>query len=122
MKRILVIDDEPNILKSLMRILDDNYAVTTALGGGAGLKLLKNGDQFDLIISDLSMPEINGIELYNQIAILFPGLEKNIIFMTGFAYTEDIKTFLQNVNPPILEKPFIAENLFSLINKHFLSE
>ncbi|MDR3478722.1 MAG: response regulator [Gammaproteobacteria bacterium] len=118
-KNILIIDDELFILKSLSRILEDDYDVTTALGGKIALELLKQNNQYDLIISDISMPDTNGVEMYKIISKEYPGLEEKIIFMTGFAYTDDIVNFLAEIKNPFLAKPFEVDSLNTTI-KNFL--
>jgi DNA-binding NtrC family response regulator len=120
-KNILIIDDEIFILKSLARILENDYDVITALGGNAALQILKTNHHFDLILSDISMPDTNGVELYKIISHDYPGLENKIIFMTGFAYTDDIIDFLEKIKTPFLAKPFEIETL-SLTIKEFLTK
>jgi len=114
-KRILVVDDEPYLLKSIQRMLEDQHDITTASSGQAALDILKNEKQYDLIISDLSMPNISGADLYHFIAEKFPGLENHIIFMTGGAYTANLKEFISSVNNARLIKPFEQEELLRLI-------
>ena len=116
-KRILIVDDEANILKSLQRILEDDFDVTIALGGVAALEILNKTHQpFNLILSDLSMQEVNGIDIYRYVASHFPALKAQIIFMTGSAYTPDLKEFMSSIDNPCLEKPFKQEDLYQAIN------
>lgn len=119
-KRILVIDDEPNILKSLQRILEDSCGVTTALGGQAALDLLtQHNFKADIILCDISMPVVNGADFYHTIAEKLPGLEKRIIFMTGGAYTDDLRKFIDSVDNQLLNKPFNQDELLSLVEKAY---
>lgn len=120
-KRILIVDDEPLILKSLKRILEENYNVTIASKGQTALELLKQNEneQFDLIISDVTMPDVTGADLFNKIALQFPGLEHNIIFMTGYAYSAKLKQFLAGIDNKVITKPFEEESLLQTINNFF---
>lgn len=115
-KCILVVDDEPSLLKSIVRMLPDQHEVITASGGQMAIDLLqKNDKHYDVIITDLSMPTISGADLYHFVAKNFPGREKNIIFMTGGAYNEQLKTFMTSIKNPCLDKPFDKEKLLALI-------
>ncbi len=118
LKKLLLVDDEPNILKSLERLLGTSYQVTTALGGQAGLDLILNDNiKADIILCDISMPMVNGADFYRCIAEKMPGLEQRIIFMTGGAYTDDLKKFITTVDNDFLSKPFDQNELFKLIEK-----
>ena len=120
-KCILVVDDERFILKSLQRILEDDYAVITVLGGQAALDILAKQDgQVDVILCDLSMPTVDGADLYHKIAEIYPGLEERIIFMTGGAYTPGVKEFIARVKNVCLKKPF-DEGELELALKRILS-
>ncbi len=61
--RILIVDDDPNILHSFKRVLRRQFDVSTALGGQAGLNFIDSAPAFKVIVSDLRMPEVNGIQL-----------------------------------------------------------
>ena len=82
-KAILVADDEPSILSLLYDTLKEKgYAVETAPSGNAALRKLKTRS-FDLILTDVKMPGLSGIELYDRVRTEFPGLESRIVFMSG---------------------------------------
>ncbi len=117
-KHILIVDDEPFLLKSMQRLLEDIHDITTATGGRAALTLLEDGtDEFDTIISDLNMPDINGADLYRYVAEKYPGFEKNIIFMTGSVFTPALKEFLSTVNNLRLTKPINQDELLQAIER-----
>ena len=70
--RLLLVDDEPNVLNALKRVFrQENYAVTTASGGQEALALLRK-EPFHLMISDYMMPGMNGAELLKQVKALKP--------------------------------------------------
>jgi CheY-like chemotaxis protein len=114
--RILVIDDEPRIGNVLRALLAD-HDVTVVHGGRAGLETLSK-DQFDLALCDLSMPDLGGAEVYDQLRNLRPGAEESLVFMTGGAFTERDRRFLDRVASRVLAKPFTAEQLRSIVARH----
>lgn len=106
-KRILIVDDELMLLYSLRRMLDDLYDVTIASGGKKAIDNINNQKTpFDLIICDVSMPDINGVNLYLYIAKHHPGLEKHIIFMTGGPMSVYLDEFFITHTTVCLAKPF----------------
>lgn len=117
-KEVLLVDDEPLMLKSLQRLLETRHKVTSALGGKAACQLLKEQqEQYDVILCDLNMPELNGVELYQFIAKQYPGLEQKMIFMTGGTYAKLYSNFIATVKNLRLEKPFSLEDLLLAIDK-----
>lgn len=116
--RILIVDDEPIMLKSLSRILDKMYDVTVALGGRKAIDILnnKNGD-FAIILSDLNMDGVNGADLYRYISQKYPGLEEKVIFISGGVYGTSIREFMSSIDNIYLEKPFDQVKLLSAIEQ-----
>lgn len=115
-KRILIIDDEPNFLNSLKRMLGKEHHITMVLSGKEAMDLLVNKQMnFDLIISDLSMSEVNGMDIYDFIHDQNKKLTERFIFMTGGAYSEETKVFLEKINNECLEKPFDQKDLIFAI-------
>jgi YesN/AraC family two-component response regulator len=82
MARILVIDDEPEIVAMFEIALGDIYCVHPANSGRAGLKLLKE-QPFDLVITDIFMPEVDGFEIIMHVNTLRP--RPHVIAMSGFS-------------------------------------
>jgi len=85
--RVLVVDDDPSLLESLRSaLLDEGHKVTTAPGGQAGIETFraaqKSGKLFDVVITDLRMPEVDGREVVTQVRRLSPGTP--IILLTGW--------------------------------------
>lgn len=117
-KNILIVDDEPLILKGYQRILKDYHQITTVLGGEAAIEFLdQNGDPFDLIITDLSMPNVTGQDIYYFVKNKYPGRERLILFTTG-TYSPGSIHFLEKVESKCLEKPFSLETLILAINEY----
>ena len=115
-KRILLVDDELMILYTLQHILKDVYDVTLAHSGQKAIDLInKQQHPYDLIISDVSMPDVNGVNLYLYIQKHHPGLEKRVIFMTGGPTSVYLDDFFVNTKAVCLVKPFEFDALRKVI-------
>lgn len=92
-RRILCVDDEPNVLAALQRHLRKSYEVSTAPGGAAALSLLESEGPFAVVISDMRMPEMNGAQFLQHVRMRFP--ETVRILLTGYA---DLESAVAAVN------------------------
>lgn len=81
--KILFVDDEPNILEGYQRSLRRDYDVTIAVGGAEGLKILREKDGFEVVVSDFKMPEMNGVEFLTKVREQFPDIVR--VILTGQA-------------------------------------
>jgi len=113
--RFLVVDDEPAILKTYPRFLGNDQCVARSSGREA-LELLQHGERFDAILCDLMMPQMSGMELYDELARSVPEQAGRVIFVTGGAFTERARQFLAARTNQTLEKPFDAKHLFACVN------
>jgi len=117
-RRLLVIDDEPALVLTVRCLLEQDHEVVTATDGREALTHILKDAAFDLILCDLSMPGLDGADLYEQVRAQRPGLADRFVFMTGGAYTEKTIRFLESTNRPCLHKPFpIAELEAALRNR-----
>ncbi len=105
--RILVVDDEPLVIRSVKRMLGVNAEIIQAQGGWDAVRLLRDGEQVDFVVSDMVMPEGGGHELWNWIKDNRPELKGRFCFMTGMAPATDPDPEL----PPTIHKPFNMEEL-----------
>ncbi len=113
--RVLVVDDDPMIGKTLGRGLDDEHDVTVVTDGEQALDLLLGGRWFDVILCDLMMPNVTGIDLYAELSRARPEIVDRIVFMTGGAFTPAGRSFLASVPNQRLEKPFASESLRAIV-------
>jgi signal transduction histidine kinase/CheY-like chemotaxis protein len=104
--RILMIDDEPAVGRSIRLLLAHDHEVINATRALDGLARLDAGEHFDLILCDVMMPEMSGIELYEQLERRYPAYLQRIVFMTGGAFTAQARDALEQLGAPRLEKPF----------------
>ncbi len=116
-RRILLIDDEPLLLKSLARMLQAHHDVSSAIGGGKGLTCLRENGSFDIIICDLMMPEVDGLHVYQTLSKEFPGLVSRLVFLSGGVFTDRMSSFLQEYQPRLLDKPVSRDALLDIINE-----
>jgi len=110
-KTILVVDDEPAVLELLAEKLSaDGHHVETALNGARALEKL--GDRsYDVILSDLRMPELDGPGLYREVERHHPEFLWRFIFMTGDMLSPSVRQFLEAAGTPSVSKPFDWDDL-----------
>ncbi|HEX2657126.1 MAG TPA: ATP-binding protein [Polyangia bacterium] len=114
---VLVVDDEPRVRGSLERILRRHYRVVLAESGTDARDLIAAGGRFDLVLCDLMMPGMTGMDLASWIDQHAPALAPRIIFMTGGAFTREAQQFLATVPNPPLEKPFQPAEVFAMARR-----
>ncbi|NVB78234.1 MAG: response regulator [Kofleriaceae bacterium] len=113
--RIMFVDDEPNILRSYSRVFGKTHDIVLAQDGLQALTALEANADFDLIVCDLSMPTMSGMELFSVIGERYPRLVDRVVFATGGATQRDIEEFLSSITNLVLEKPFDMKVLRELI-------
>mgnify|MGYP001100240485 CR=1 FL=1 len=121
MKKILIVDDEVQILKSLARLfVDTDYAVVIADSGSLGLEKLEE-DEFDLVISDMRMPKMDGYTFLSQVKAKYPKVLR--IILSGYADEKIVFKALQNnIAKLYLYKPWNNETFLSMIKQLFETE
>jgi PAS domain S-box-containing protein len=113
--KILLIDDEPAFRVSLGHLLGATHDVTTAASAREALDRVRAGERFDLLLCDLMMPEMTGIDLHEELRRKAPEQAKRMVFLSGGAFTARAQAFLKGVPNAYLEKPFKIEELNRLI-------
>jgi len=105
--RVLIVDDEEEIRHMLGDILSsDGHVVEQAANGREALSRLAGGS-FDLVISDLIMPELDGPGLYEELSRRDPKMAEHLLFITGDTLSAAARAFLERVDRPAIEKPFV---------------
>jgi PAS domain S-box-containing protein len=105
-KRILVVDDERLVLQFLGEMLGaDHHTVDTVSDGTQALEVLRR-TSYDLILSDVRMPYLDGPGLYRALERRLPDLCRRFVLMTGDVLSAEIQTFLEQTGVPGLSKPF----------------
>jgi two-component system NtrC family sensor kinase len=104
--RVLVVDDELTIRLLLHDILRlDKHNVALASSGVEAADLLER-ERFDIVLTDMKMPGMDGADLYRSVRQRDPAQARRIIFITGDTVSPDTRAFLQRVPNPVLSKPF----------------
>lgn len=115
--RILVIDDEPAIGVSIKRILGRAHEVMSLTDAREAYDRIVAGARYDVILCDLMMPQWTGIDFFNELTASVPEQAENIVFLTGGAFTERGRAFLDEVPNFSLEKPFESKQLRALLHE-----
>jgi CheY-like chemotaxis protein len=115
--RVLVIDDEPVLVRLFTRALEVQHDVTGVTLARDALKRISEGQRYDLILCDLMMPEMTGMELYMQLSKLAPEQAERMVFLTGGIFTARTRQFLQQIPNQRLEKPLAPSRLLALVGE-----
>ena len=117
MIRILLAEDDDVMRQYLVRALErSGYSVTAVDRGTAALTLIKAGERFDLLLTDIVMPEMDGIELAQKASIVTP--ELRVMFITGFSAVS-LKAGEAMPNAKVLSKPFHLRDLVLEVDRMF---
>jgi len=109
--KILVVDDEPINIRDLSEVLaGEGHEVETVDNGGDALKMIERGG-YDLILLDIKMPGMSGMELYQRIQKTVPSLAGRVVFITGDVIGSDTMDFLTMTKANFITKPFDIEQL-----------
>jgi signal transduction histidine kinase/CheY-like chemotaxis protein len=110
-RRVLVVDDEPGVVEALENLLRaDGHRAETAADGRAALRMLERA-AYDMVISDVRMPGLDGPALYGEVVRRRPHDPPAFVFMTGDLLGADTREFLERSGLPCLRKPFTLDDV-----------
>jgi CheY-like chemotaxis protein len=112
-RKILVIDDEPNLAKTLALLLSA-HDVSVCTNIAEAFDLCRR-QHFDFVLCDLMMPNGGGMELHARFGVESPEMRARVVFMTGGTFTEAAAQFLADVPNRRLIKPFSPDELFAIV-------
>jgi len=117
--RILLVDDEPFFVSAMCRVLEEEHDVIGTTSARDALSRLSadTASAFDLILCDLMMSEMSGIELFGELVRRSPEIARRVVFMTGGAFTPRARAFLQAIPNRCVEKPLDLETIDDLIRE-----
>jgi PAS domain S-box-containing protein len=115
--RILVIDDETEIRKAMTLMLGKAHDIVLASSGLEAQDTLERDDAFDLILCDLMMPTMSGMDLHEWLVREKPDAARRVVFITGGLFTQRARTYLESVENIHVEKPFDAPAFKALVSK-----
>jgi CheY-like chemotaxis protein len=113
-QRILIVDDDRPVAAAIALELGD-HDVVVAESGREALEILRHDRDYDMILCDLMMPEVSGMDVYEALRLIDPALLARIVLMTGGAFTRRAGAFLSMVDAPLLEKPFEPGQLHAVV-------
>lgn len=114
---VLIADDEEALRDVLTAFLSRlGYRTKAVVNGREALEEVRSGD-FDLIISDYSMPLLNGLQLYDRMCEETPAFADRFILITGTSFTSEVTRFIEEHNAHFLEKPFRLPDLQAMVEE-----
>ncbi len=114
---ILVVDDEPMIIDLFLDVLADlGHRLDTASNGEEACRKVRS-TAYDLVITDIRMPGMNGMELYHSIISERPDMEGRVVFTTGDLNNRAVVDFLSSISPWVLPKPLDSEGVRDTVTK-----
>jgi PAS domain S-box-containing protein len=114
---VLVIDDEESLAQAIRRFLSGEHNVTAVYRARDALDLLELGTRYDVILCDLMMPQITGMELHGEVLRIDPAQASRIVFLTGGAFAPSARDFLATTTNRRIEKPFDLKEVRRLVNE-----
>ncbi len=116
-RRLLVVDDEAQLGEMIMRMLEDSCDVDVVTDARHALdKIGASDDAYDVILCDLMMPGMTGMDLHAAVLAQHPGVARRFVFMTGGAFTPRASEFLAQITNRRIEKPFDLGALRALVD------
>ena len=113
---VLVVDDDPVLGAAMRRVLRD-HTVTVVTAAAAALVRLDAGEKYDVILSDMMMPEMSGMEFHAELVRRHPDDAARVVFISGGTFTAGATAFLARVPNERLEKPFELDTLRALVRR-----
>jgi DNA-binding NtrC family response regulator len=115
--RILIIDDEPRLAQAVRDMIGDGHETRVVTTGNDALQILteEQDGPFDLILCDLHMPGISGMDLHQKMTELRPAVAERMIFMTGGTFSERSREFVGRVNNTFIDKPVDMQQLRAMV-------
>ena len=108
--RLLVVDDESEMGRLFKRIFGTRFDVAAATSAGLALDIIERRD-FDVILCDLRMPQVSGVEFYRRLGEVKPSLQERVVFFTGGFNAGAEQAFVDGLDNPLVFKPFDMDEL-----------
>ncbi|GMV17792.1 MAG: PAS domain S-box protein [Polyangiaceae bacterium] len=113
-RNVLVVEDDELVARMVAKMLSERHDVVVVPDGTTAERALQSGS-FDVVLCDLVMPGMSGVDLYERVLATKPELARRFVFMTGGVLTERAADFLETVSSPRVLKPFSAETLHTAL-------
>ena len=115
--RVLVVDDDPQVMQTLGLMLGQLHQVVTVGSGAAAQQQLLQDAAFDVVVCDLMMPDITGMDLHQWVTQQLPEVASRMVFVTGGAFTPKARQFLATIGNTWLRKPLSAKVLLAAVSR-----
>ncbi|WNG51517.1 response regulator [Archangium minus] len=111
--RVMIVDDDVMVSSALRRTLAREHDVEVVTSSRQALELLKGpkGTEVDVILCDLMMPDLTGMDLHADLSAAAPGVARRMVFVTGGAFTPAARAFMDTVQNARVDKPFDPQKL-----------
>jgi CheY-like chemotaxis protein len=114
---VLLVDDNPDVREGLARVLRrSGFEVATAENGLDALAKLE-GEEFRAVISDIMMPVMDGIRMYQLLEVRHPEVAKHVMFVSAWFDDPEVQDFLTRTGRPILSKPFEIQDFIRAVEE-----
>jgi len=120
--RVLVIDDEPALGRALQQVLSGESEVIVTTDASAALVRLLAGEWYDVVLCDVMMPDMDGIEFHRRLSASLPEEADRIVFITGGVFTAHAAAFFDHASNLVLQKPLDLEGIRALIARRVLGD
>jgi signal transduction histidine kinase/BarA-like signal transduction histidine kinase len=115
--RVLLVDDDVAMARATQRALAGIHDVVAVNSAAEALAQIAAGARFDVILTDVMMPTVTGMELHQKLAMVAPDLARRVVFMTGGAFTSSAREYLDGVSNQCIDKPFDRARLLAVIDR-----
>ena len=109
--RVLVVDDESMVCAAIRRTLESEHEVVTTSDPRSALQRLSGGECYDVVLCDLLMPQLTGMECFDALSRERPEMARRMVFLTGGAFTPGARKFIDDHRTRCIEKPFDPDEL-----------
>lgn len=114
--RVLIIDDEPSLLRAVTRQLGRNHEVTAVADAESALRIFRHDTAFDVVLCDVSLPAMDGLALFRRVAEVFPALARRFVFMSG-DFGAALEELVERASVALLMKPFEPHTLLEVVSQ-----
>jgi DNA-binding NtrC family response regulator len=114
---VLIVDDESALSATLRTVLESEHDVTACTSASHALELLLGETRVDVIVCDILMPGMSGMDLHRELAEKRPEMAKRILFMSGASCLPGVIEFLASVRSPCVDKPIDVPRLSAMIRE-----
>ena len=116
-RRVLVVDEDRLVAEAIAKSLSDEHDAEVTTNASDVIARIRRGDEYDVILCDLMMPNVTGMDLYREVLRVAPHMAARIVFMSGGVYTARARAFVEGLPNRCIEKPPDAAKLRELIRR-----